>query len=312
MTHNSYDAVVIGGGPAGLQAALTLGRMHRRVLVLDSGQYRNDPTAHLQNFISRDGTAPAELRAIARDQLAAYSTVEVRDLGADEVKQDGDDFRVALADGTTVGTRSVVLATGVRDTLPDKPGLAELFGDVVAHCPYCHGHEFSGTHVGILGSAPHVGRVAGLMERIAARITVFTDGDVLDDETAAKLAGSGVAVRGDLLTGACRSPLGARLSFAGGPDEEVGGLFVATALTQSAPFAEQLGLDLLPSGGIEVDVFGRTSLPRVYAAGDCAHIAALPMPMASVLTAAAAGLVAATSCDGDLLLLVPRLLPTGT
>jgi thioredoxin reductase len=312
MTDNPYDAVVIGGGPAGLQAALTLGRMHRAVLLLDSGSYRNDPATHLHNFMTRDGTPPAELRAVARGELAAYPTVEVREVAADEVKPDGDAFQVALADGTTVDARKVLLATGMRDTLPDRPGLAELFGDVVAHCPFCHGHEFAGTHVGILGAAPHAARVALMMERIAARITVFTDGDQLDDETAETLARAGAAIRPEGLTGACRSPLGARLSFSAGPDEEVGGLFVATALTQSAPFAQQLGLELLPSGGIEVDAFGRTSLPGVYAAGDCAHTAAVPMPMASVLTAAAAGLVAATSCVGDLLLLVPRLLGAGS
>ncbi len=301
MVDNSYDVVVIGGGPAGLQAALTLGRMHRRVLVLDAGSYRNDPAAHLHNFISRDGTPPTELRAIAREQLAEYPTVELRDTAAEEVKPDGDDFRVAVADGTTAATRAVLLATGVRDTLPDRPGLADLFGDVVAHCPYCHGHEFSGTHVGVLGNGPHVARVALLVERIAARITVFADGGPLDDETAATLARAGVAVRTDALAGACRSPLGARLSFAEGPDEEVGGLFVATTFEQSAPFGEQLGLTLLPSGCLEVDAVGRTSMPGVYAAGDCAHSAALPMPMASVLNAAAAGLVAATACDGGLL-----------
>lgn len=301
MTDDRYDVVVIGGGPAGLQAALTLGRMHRRVLVLDAGQYRNDPAQHLHNFISRDGTAPADLRAIAREQLTEYPTVEVRDTAAEEVEPDGEDFRVAVTDGTRVTTRAVLLATGVRDTLPDRPGLAELFGDVVAHCPYCHGHELTGTPVGVLGNGPHVARVALLLERIAARITVFADGGPLDDETAATLARAGVAVRTDTLTGACRSPLGVRLTFAEGPDEELGGLFVATSFAQSAPFGERLGLTILPSGCLEVDLMGRTSMPGVYAAGDCAHPAALPMPMASVLNAAATGLLAATACDGGLL-----------
>lgn len=122
---------------------------------------------------------------------------------------------------------------------------------------------------------------------------------LLDDETAALLDREGVAVRPDPVTGICRSAAGARVSFASGPDEEVGGMFVTTTLSQSAPFAEQLGLAMLDSGCVEVDAFGRTSLPGVYAAGDLAHTAAVPMPLASVLSAAAAGQLAAVATDMD-------------
>ena len=189
--------------------------------------------------------------------------------------------------GELVRTRGVLLATGVVDTLPDKPGLAELFGSVVAHCPFCHGHEFAGRHVGILGVAG-AGHLPGLVGPIASRVTVFTDGQELTTELPA-----GVAVRTDPVTGVCASPVGATISFADGPTEEVAGLFVSTTLTQRAPFAEQLGLALNPSGCVEVDAMGRTSVPGVHAAGDMAHVAALPMPMASVMTAAASGQVAA-------------------
>lgn len=299
MDTETYDVVVVGGGPAGLQAALTLGRMHRSVLLLDSGSYRNDPASNLHNFVTRDGTPPAEFRAVAHAELAAYATVTVRSAEAVAVTPDGDDFVVELRGGEQAGGRRVVLATGLRDTLPDVPGLAGLFGSVVAHCPYCHGHELAGTHVALLGSGPHVSRVAMLMQDIAARITVLADGGSLDDDTAALLDREGIAVRPDPVTGVCRSAAGARVSFASGPDEEVGGIFVTTGLSQSAPFAEQLGLAMLDSGCIEVDLFGRTSLPGVYAAGDLAHTSALPMPMASVLGAAAAGQLAAVAVDMD-------------
>lgn len=299
METNTYDVIVVGGGPAGLQAALTLGRMHRSVLVLDSGRYRNDPTGHLHNFVTRDGTPPAELRALARAELATYETVTVRSAEVAAVKPDDDTFRVDLAGGDQAVARRVVLATGLRDTLPVVPGLAELFGSVVAHCPYCHGHEFAGTHVALLGSGPHLSRVALLMQAITARISVFADGGELDEATAALLEREGIAVRPEPVTGVCRSAAGARASFASGPDEEVGGLFVTTALSQSAPFAEQLGLAMLDSGCVEVDAFGRTSVPGVYAAGDLAHTAAVPMPLASVLTAAAAGQLAAVATDMD-------------
>ena len=289
-----YDAVVVGGGPAGLQAALTLGRVHRRVLLLDSGSYRNDPADHMHNFLSHDGTPPAELRAAARKDLAAYDTVTVREEPATAVGVDGPGLRVEVGEDVVV-TRGVVLATGLRDDLPDKPGLAELFGTVVAHCPFCHGHELAGRRVAILGTGPHVPHLAALLGPIASRITVLADGA----EPEAALP-AGVDVRPQPVTRLSRTAAGARVSFDGGPDEEVGGVFVKTGLRQAAPFAEQLGLALLPSGCVEVDALGRTSLPGVFAAGDMAHVAALPMPLASVITAAASGLVAASGLSQHL------------
>src|SRR3954469_22608177 len=115
-----YDAVVLGGGPAGLQAALTLGRVHRRTLLLDSGSYRNDPAHHLHNFLGHDGTPPTELRAAARKDLAAYDTVTVREVAATSVAADSEGFRVEIGD-EVVTTRGLVLATGVRDALPATP-----------------------------------------------------------------------------------------------------------------------------------------------------------------------------------------------
>jgi thioredoxin reductase len=291
---DNYEVAVIGGGPAGLQATLTLARVHRRVLMVDSGRYRNDPAAHMHNVVTHDGTPPAEFRAAARKDLAAYDTVTVREDAVTSVTRDGADFVVALGD-ELVRVRGVVLATGVVDTLPDKPGLEDLFGSVVAHCPFCHGHEFAGRHVGILGVAG-AGHLPGLVGPIASRITVFTDGAELTAELPA-----GVAVRTDRVTGVCPSALGATVSFVDGPPEDVAGLFVGTTLTQRAPFAEQLGLALNPSGCVEVDAMGRTSVPGVHAAGDMAHVASLPMPMASVLTAAASGQVAAGALVASLL-----------
>ncbi len=301
MNPHSYDVVVVGGGPAGLQAALTLGRMHRSVLVLDSGEYRNAAAKQMHNFVTHDGRSPEEFRAAARRDLQPYATVEVRDRRATEVADDGGRWRVTLDDTGTVVARRVVLATGLRDTLPDIPGLSDLWGDVVAHCPYCHGHELSGRHVGILGNGPHAARVALLLERIAARVTVFADGAEPDEATGAQLAQGGVDVRPEKVAGVRRSSTGATVALASGADVEVAGLFVSTAFAQAAPFAEQLSLEMLPSGCIRIDELGRTSRQGIYAAGDLAHLAALPMPLASVLTATSAGLLAGTAADQDLL-----------
>jgi len=286
---NTYDAVVVGGGPAGLQATLTLARVHRKVLMIDSGHYRNDPARYMHNVVTHDGAPPAEFRAAARKELAAYDTVTVRDDAVASIEPThGGGFVVTLGH-EEVRANGVVLATGVVDTLPGTPGLAELFGSVVAHCPFCHGHEFAGGHVGILGTSG-AAHLPGLVGPIASRVSVFTDGEELTEELPA-----GVAVRTERVTGVCPSAVGATVSFADGSPEEVAGLFVRTTFAQRAPFAEQLGLRLNPSGCVEVDAFGRTSLPGVHAAGDMAHLATLPMPMQSVVAAAASGQAAAAS-----------------
>jgi len=271
-----YDAIVIGGGPAGLQAALTLGRMHRSVLLLDSGQYRNAPAAAMHNFLSHDGTPPADLRAAVRAELAGYDTVEVREIAATRVLGSAGAFTVALIDGSLEEAASILLATGVRDRLPAVPGLDELFGDVVAHCPFCHGHEFAGGRV-VIQDGPHALALAGMMAPVAAEV-VIPDSDVVG----LRAGGAGVLVE-----------------LADGTEIDAAGFFVQAAFEQSAPFAEQLGLTLLESGCVRVDGFGRTSVDGVYAAGDLAHTPEHPMPMASVLTAAAAGLVAAASIVRD-------------
>ncbi len=138
-----YDAIIIGGGPAGLQAALTLGRMHRRTLLLDAGTYRNSTVRHAHNLLTNDGRDPAELRRIARAEIAAYDTVEIRDAAAAAVARDEGSLTVTVGD-ERLRTHAVILATGVTDELPPIPGLAEHWGDTVANCPFCHGHEFAG------------------------------------------------------------------------------------------------------------------------------------------------------------------------
>lgn len=283
-----YDVIVIGGGPAGLQAALTLGRMHRTVLLLDSGRYRNDPAERMHNFLSHDGTPPAELRATARGELAGYDTVEVREVEATRVVGSVGAFTVGLADREPEEAAAVLLATGVRDRLPAIPGLSSLFGTAVAHCPFCHGHEYAGARV-VVQAGPHAAGIAAMMSPVAAEVVV-PDSDVV-----------GVRAGGD----------GVLLSLADGSEIDAAGFFVQTAFEQSAPFAAQLGLKILDSGCVEVDGFGRTSLPGVYAAGDLAHTQEYPMPMASVLTAAAAGLVAAASIVRDGLT-VPATSPAAT
>lgn len=288
-----YDAIVIGAGPAGLQAALTLGRMHRSTLLLDSGEYRNGTVLHMHNMIGEDGTPPAEFRANGRSELAAYDDVEVRDARVDGVEARGDGFGVHLADGSEVDGRRVILATGVADDLPTVPGLQELWGTAAFSCPFCDGHEHAGKPIAILGAAPRAEHLIGLLGRIVDGITVFPVDTAFSEEEQRALEARGARVIGAPVTAVDARPEGALVRTDQG-EHVVAGIFVASGtMRQRAPFAEQLGLRMLESGSVEIDDFGRTSAPGVFAAGDLAHRASLPGPMASVLLSAAAGQLAA-------------------
>ncbi len=270
-----YDALVIGGGPAGLQAALTLGRMHRPTLLLDSGTYRNAPVEAMHNIVTNDGRHPAEFRAVVHVELAAYGEVELRALAATTVERLADGtFAVTLADGTTETSRAVVLATGLRDVMPDVPGFAEQWGRTVHMCPFCHGHEMSGKRVAIQDSPAAVHQVP-LLAPIAGSV------EVVPLVTSVELTTEGLRVR------------------SGSDSVVVDGLFAHPAFEQAAPFASQLGLELRESGCVAVDLFGQTSAPGVYAAGDLAHVADLPMPMPSVIAAAFAGQMAGAAVVRD-------------
>lgn len=299
-TDKSYDVAVVGAGSAGLQAALTMGRMRRSVIVLGTDRYRNDRAGHMHNFLGHDGAAPAELRDAARRDLERYDTVEVVASEVTRVAGELGAFELTLADGTRVRAGRVVLATGVVDTLPELPGLEQLFGDVVAHCPFCHGFEFTGSPVAILGAGPHVAMLAGMIEPIATGVTVLTGGEDLDDDLVKELDRREVAVRTEPVRCVSRSELGLTVDLEGGETLDVGGMFVAPTWRQATPFAEQLSLEMASSGAVAVDAMGRTSLPGVYAAGDMSQGPGLQMPLSSVLTAAASGLVAGATVVHDM------------
>ncbi len=283
------DVAIIGGGPAGLQAALTLGRVHRDAVVFDDHTYRNAKVSHMHNVVTHDGTPPAEFRATARAQLGDYDTIAVRDVGVTDVAEADGGFRLMLTDDSVLTAEAVILATGVRDELPSVDGLDDLWGDLAAHCPFCHAHEFSGGRMAILGAepAPHL---ASMLGPIGSELLVLTQGESLPGTWS-----GGAAVRAEKVLRLERRDGGVQVRFTEGADEQVAAIFVAPTIRQSAPFAERLGLEFNASGCVRVDEFGRSSLPGVFCAGDMAHVPALPMPAASVIAAAAAGQMAAAA-----------------
>ena len=305
-SHNDmphFDAVVIGGGPVGLQAALTAGRVHRSVLQVDSGDYRNATVNEMHNLIGHDGTAPADLRAAAREELSRYDTITRRATSVESIARaaeaDGRPrFTVRLAGGDEVSASAVILATGIRDELPNVDGIAESWGGRIANCPFCHGHEFSGQRVGILGAilATHQALMLG---PIASELVVFTQGEDVPDS----LRAEGIELVDGAVERVAEYDGGLTISCAGGRDVEVSGLFVMPKMHQRAEFVADLerdmGLEISEGGFVRVDERGRTSVPGIYAAGDMPVGPNLPMPMFSVGNAIGGGLAAGATSVAD-------------
>jgi thioredoxin reductase len=299
-----YEVIVIGGGAAGLSAALVLGRARRHTLVVDAGEPRNAPAAHMQGFLSRDGMSPAEFLAVGREEIARYGVELVRGRAVDVTRNDdGGSFTVTLADGRAVGARRLVVATGLKDELPAVPGVADRFGRDVLHCPYCHGWEVRDQPFGVLATSPMSVHQALMVSQWSKDVTLFLheipESDLSDDDLR-RLAAAGVSVvpgevaglvvEDDRLTG---------LGLADGTTHARSVLFTAPRPVPGTSLLEKLGAALTktPYGSYPVvDPTGLTTAPGVWAAGNAMGFAE------QVINAASSGYRAGATINGELLM----------
>jgi thioredoxin reductase len=297
-----FECIVVGAGPAGLQAALTLGRAPRRVLVCDSGEPRNAVTRVLHGFVSRDGIDPAELRRLAAEELRRYPTIELRTVSVEIAQRVDRGFGVTLADGVEEATGKVILATGVVDELPAIPGLEELWGRAAFHCAYCDAFERSDRPVAVIESGAGAGFYAMQLGHWSADVVLCTNGPAdLPEEDRARLSLRDIAVRGEAIARLEAEGDGVRIVFTDGPSLARQVVFIRPPTRQRSDLAAQLGCSALDDGSIEVGDFGQTSVPGVYAAGDMARRPTMPFPAAQAVHAASAGGIAAVAADRELL-----------
>jgi thioredoxin reductase len=298
-----FDVVIIGGGPAGLNAALILGRMGRPVLLADDGQPRNAPSAAVHGFLSRDGADPADIRRTARAELVRYPSIQARDITVQAAAPAAGGFEVTAVGGVAIAARRLLLATGVTDQLPDIAGLAGLWGRGVYHCPYCHGWEAREQQVAVLGGDDQAAHLALNLARLGCDIIVCSNGPIeASDAARAALAARQIRVCEDRVGKVDGEPgRYVRLYLAPGWTLERRALFVPPVPRQRSGLAEKLGCALLDDGAVQVNELGQTTVPGVYAAGDTCRTPAMPYPAAQVIMAAAAGARAAVVIDQELL-----------
>ena len=292
MKEDPYDVVVVGGGAAGLSAALVLGRARRRVAVIDAGAPRNAAVAHMQGFLSRDGMPPADLLAKGRAEVTGYGV----ELISDQVLGIDPEFVVRLAGARSVTARRILMATGVGDELPDIPGVRQRWGKDLLHCPYCHGWEVRDQPLGVLGGPPDSVQHALLVRQWSDDVIFFAGTHDLTSGDERHLQSRGIpVVSGEVIRLVVEDDQLTGVEFADGRVVSRAAVFIRPGnIPHSDGLLTHLGCELNEAGFPLVDGTGLTSVPGVWAAGNVAD------PRAQVITSAGAGSAAAIAINADL------------
>lgn len=300
MSTNSFDVAVIGGGPAGLSASTTLARSRRSVVVIDAGSPRNAPAEGAHNVLGHEGIGPLELLERGRAESRAYG-VEIRTGEVvDAARSDDGRFTVTLADGTVIDARRILLAAGLVDELPDVPGVADLWGSTVLHCPYCHGWEVRGQRIGILATSPMSVHQTLMFRQLSDDVTFLAHDVELGADEAEQLAALHIRVVDgpvdhlDSVDGALRAAV-----LSDGTEVELDAVVVAPRFVVRSELFTRLGGTLAdhPMGGqyVATGPMGMTDVPGVWAAGNVADLAA------TVAVSMGAGVSAGAAINADLI-----------
>jgi thioredoxin reductase len=293
---SQYDVAIIGGGAAGLSAALILSRARRAVLVVDAGAPRNASAPQMHGYLSRDGIAPSDFTAAGRREVNSYGGELVEGTVTNLVPDGRSGFWVLLADGRRISARRLLVTTGLRDELPDIPGLRERWAIDVLHCPYCHGYEVRDGQLGVLGGTPGAVRYAQIVRQWSHDVVYFTPPGLLTATERSQLLARAIGV----VEGTIEQLVIDETDRLHGVQMRDGcviprrTLFVPPGFVPNSSLLVDLAVAADIDGWVTTDSTGRTSVPGVWAAGNVVD------PRAQVITAAGAGSAAAIALNADL------------
>ncbi|MBS4743860.1 pyridine nucleotide-disulfide oxidoreductase [Bacillus safensis] len=263
------DCAIIGGGPAGLSAALVVGRGRKQVIVFDDELPRNRVTQESHGFITNDGMTPFEIRRAGEADLQKYPNIKIKRSRIVDIQKKEERFTLLTHEGDTFEAKKIILATGLQDILPEIEGIHDVYGKTLFSCPFCDGWELKDKALALIAENQRALHMAKLLSNWTKDLIVFTNGHVLAEEDKVLLTAHSIQVIDvpivsiDHDNGQLRS-----LQLANGETVKREGGFVASEFKQSAPFAENLGCQMTKNAGIETDILGRTTVSGVFACGD--------------------------------------------
>ena len=285
MKTELLDVIIIGGSYAGLSAALSLGRSMRSVLVIDNGNPCNRQTPHSHNFITNDGKDPIAIREEAKKEVLNYPTVNFLADTVIDVTPIDSGFDVITKDSANYKSKKVLFATGVIDTIPKIDGFRNCWGKSILHCPYCHGYEVKNKKLGVLGNGDMGYELAKTICHWGKGLTLFTNGtSTLSPEEVQLLNHNDITIVENEITAIIHEDGYIKnIEFEDTEPEPVEALFTQLPFIQQSDIPGKLGFECTENGFIKVSKTMETSIPGIYAAGDCLTL------FRSVANAVAAG-----------------------
>lgn len=293
---NQFDVIIIGGSYAGLSAAMALGRSLKNVIIIDSGKPCNRYTPYSHNFITQDGSVPAEISSKAKEQVLKYDTVKFLKGIAVDGKKTENGFEIVVQSGEKFSAKKLVFATGAKDVFPDIKGFEDCWGKSVIHCPYCHGYEFKKAKTAIIANGERAFHVATLVNNLTNKITIVTRGKAdFKKEQLAKLKKHQISIiEKEVKEIKHQNGNISALVFEDDTAENFNAAYAAIPFEQHCKIPLDLGCEITENGLIKTDMFQKTSIPRIYACGDSAS------PMRSVAYATAMGNIAGAMLNNEM------------